>query len=1088
MKTKINKILGVALALVLVFGLAGAFIPVNMTEAADPGTTHNQWQAITIPTAAAGKVAAADCTDIAIAADGKTMYVADTQAGALYISTSQGLAWTNITATLAASPGYIGPPRLVDVSPDDPNAVAVVDSSPQAGAFAAGTVFISNNGGTTWAALNRVPGAAAGNTVTGVAVGPSRAGTILGRDYAVSVADNAAGFCNGGDILFQGLNTAWTSCVGAGAIAVNTFDFTSIIESPGYLGDRCFIAVGSDTVVTVNDNGAAGDTYLFIIQTSDVAPLATVVAPPGAVRLDTATTDSPGDWALAVSGIQASDVDVPADFDPTVTSGRRTFVSWTSFGGPVVNFDDVYRVDNQTVRKLQTGAANGIWSIAFSGTITGGTLLCGESIQTAAQTILTHHTEDPQVSQPSWTTSAKSPTGNTNCVVGIDPADAMIAYAGTTGIESAFSRSTNGAVSFNGVGLVDTVISSLADVMPVPDGSKIFLSTAQLPAPLLESLWRSSTPPSAASWERVRLTRNNWAAQHIIRVSPEWDDVPAVYWMDRAGPSFDIERSLDGGEIFSRRIAPVATITDATVENADIVHLIDGATGNYYKTTNGGWFFGLPIATGGPGTCFDIEMLPSYPHRPVPGNLIRSTTAGAVKVSTNGGDSWSSLSPSVAGAINPQVIGDVDWANNSTVYMGSATAGQGIYRFTVGTSTNWENIDAFPAIGVGADLAAGTLDDIWFPVTGLAMFPDVLYGAWGGRTVGADILPFTGDDAAAAPSGADRSLVPDIPVIASWTFEVMNVGAAASSFSIIPNSIRSASSDTMISLWAIDVLANAGAGAVMAYADTMALAKLDVTVPDIVPIDSVLGRNQQFTVSWGQISNATDYNIEIYTDPGCTQRVWSMPAPPIAPFFVPPNPLSPAVVVPVNTLSAGQDYFLRARIRDQIPNDAIRNNWSSVYRFSVEGGERVEVSYLGVQPLGPTPGATGVPLSPGFTWSPYAKSTRYEFKLAKDAGMTDIIAEAKVSTTGYKYDGTLANNTTFFWMVRGIEPTSSDWSPVASFTTEKKEREPTPPVVIEPTPPAEPVVSQTMIYVIIGVGVVLVIAVIVLIVRTRRTV
>jgi hypothetical protein len=184
-------------------------------------------------------------------------------------------------------------------------------------------------------------------------------------------------------------------------------------------------------------------------------------------------------------------------------------------------------------------------------------------------------------------------------------------------------------------------------------------------------------------------------------------------------------------------------------------------------------------------------------------------------------------------------------------------------------------------------------------------------------------------------------------------------------------------------------------------------------------------------------------------------------------------------------LIAGRDYFCRMRIRDQVPNDAIRTNWSSVHRFSVKGGERVQVEYLGVQPLGPAPGATGVPLTPGFTWSPYASSTRYEFQLAKDAGFTDVLASEKVAATGYKFDGKLDYDTTYFWRARGIEPTVTDWSPVSSFTTEKAPPPP-PPKPAPPPEPPPPVVTPTIIWAIIGIGAILVIAVVVLIVRTRR--
>ena len=76
MKTKIYKICGVALALVLVFSLAGAFIPTNQAQA--QGTTPNSWGSTGPPTTATQKLRpAGDVTDMAVAGDSKTIYSVD---------------------------------------------------------------------------------------------------------------------------------------------------------------------------------------------------------------------------------------------------------------------------------------------------------------------------------------------------------------------------------------------------------------------------------------------------------------------------------------------------------------------------------------------------------------------------------------------------------------------------------------------------------------------------------------------------------------------------------------------------------------------------------------------------------------------------------------------------------------------------------------------------------------------------------------------------------------------------------------------------------------------------------------------------
>ena len=1202
MKTKIYKISGVALALVLAFSLFAGFLPAKQTEAAGPGTTPNQWQGISIPSVATYNLVAAgaNVTDFAVAGDGKTIYAVDNQAaapGAIYSSPNNGGRWALLTNPLAA-PRL---PRLIAVAPDNPQAIAMVDDTPPAAGFAGGLVWISNNGGTTWAALNAVPGnAGATDVVTSIAIGPTRSGTILQRDYAVSVADNLPGAVGGGDVYFQGLTTAWNSCAAAGAFPINTFDFTSVVMSPGFLGDRCLVAVGSDIVgagtaeVTVL---TPGDAWLFIIKTSDVAPVASLVAPPGIVNLDTVAVDSPRDWDPLAGGntIQASSIALPSDFDPTTTAGRRTWVGFASAGGPGVNGDDVYRIDNTTVRKLQTGAGNGIFSIAYSGTIAGGALVAGENAVTAVNTVLVWHTEDPQVAQPSWAATVKAPTGRTNCVVGIDLANPKLCYAGTTGVESAFSVSQNGGISFNQKSLIDTTISQIQDVMLSPDGTWVFMSTACAVGSNVESLWKSKTPTAGSSWERIAISLNgaNWGnalGDAIVRLSPEFLSDNTLYWCDRGAPLIvnNVLRSVDGGDIFRSSSAPAA-IADVTVENKDILYMASAA--NVYTSTNGAWFFGLPVATGGPGVVYTLAMAPTYPQKPKAGNLLAGfTAAGGVFLSTDGNVSWRPLSAFIAGGTNMQVLADVDYATNNTVYAASATAGQGIWRYVINTSTVWEQIllpgapsSNFPAGGimtglamqsgvlygswatvvaavgavaadqftvtdlVGGDtgnltvqagtvrvtpLATATVGGIGFPNTvtipagigavvwatpaaGDSFTVDALTanaaGSWNSTvlvpsataaiTADADadaavalgpiVAPAVGlwtlPDAAVAGvagavgSGAERSLIPDVPVIANWIFETMDSGSAAANFNAPPNALRVAATATSVNLLCVN---GAVANQVFAYDDSMALAKPEVTVPETVPFDSVSGRNQQFTVSWKIISNATSYEVEIYTDPACTQIVWSNPAARVAPWYTPPQPLSPTVVVPFNTLNAGQDYFLRLRVRNQIPNDLIRSNYSSVYRFAVKGGERVEVSYLGVQPLGPTAGATGVPLSPGFTWSPYASATRYEFQLAKDPGFATVIASAKVATTAYKYDGKLDYKTTYFWRARGIEPTITDWSPVASFTTEAAPPPPPAPTPAPPPPPP-PVVTPTIIWSIIGVGAILVIAVIVLIVRTR---
>jgi len=1171
MKTKLYKVFGVALALVLVFSLFAGFMPANKAEA--QAYTPNQWNAMAIPSAGGlGLVAGSRIVDFAVAPDGTTIYLADNAAGAWGVAKStdggRSFSWLFNVAVgppvPAGPPPFAAAPTAIAVAPDNPDCAAVVEG----GGGGLDRVWITTDGGATWATMG-VPGVVGTERISDIAVSPARTGTILGRDYAVSTYDTIpiAGALGFGDIYICGTTANWAAVATTVVPAVN-LDWTSLALAPNWTGDRVVVGIGSDNLAAGNPEvGAAtvGDTYLVPINVATIVP---TVPAPGAVLLDAAASDSPSEIrAVAATPLVvtngetwASDIALPADFDSTSVGGFRAFVSWTStrLGGVILCADDVYRVDFNSVRKLEIRASVAIYSISYFGTIGAGTLMAGTQ---AAVDGGVWFTSEPTSGSPNWGAgSGKPPTGLNNYIVALTSNNE--AFAAATGGNGAFSKTLDGGLSFNGLSFIDEAIVVINDVMPSPDGSVIFMATEDAVGGN-HSLWRGLGFPNPGSWERVhfQLAAQFLTAGSLVRLSPDYGTDTTLYWFDATGTR--IQRSTDAGQMWGTRTGTLS-VDDAAVESASVLYTINAAGGTVYASTNGGWFFGLPINPG-IGALNSIAMAPSYPNAPVAGNVLvgaaAAGTPGGVCLSTNAAATWAPLLSFAAGAANMQVYGDAGYAENNTVYAG---AGTGIWRYNVGSSSAWEQIRISAAVtglsqhggvlfaswagvaagavgadtftlkgGAGADIgtiavtvgsltatATGTATvggvgaGIPVPITlGMGAIPYTLplladtilitcttagtSGVWTSTTVNSTTIlvsagtvvgaggaagayVFTMANAAAgagaAASGAERTLGPTIPDYAAAFWDTMNVGSAAATFNAAPSALRVAGTDTTTSAWIIDT---AGV-ALFAYNDEMALAKSELTVPDTVPFDSVTGGSAEFVISWTNISNALMWELEICTDPGMAQRVVTTGA-----AYMPPFPPGPTFVVPVNSLVAGKDYFTHVRARDEMPGDAIRSQWSSVQRFTVQAGERVEVSYLGVQPLGPQPGATDVPLSPGFTWSPYASSTRYEFQLATDAGFADILAEAKVAATGYKYDGTLANATTYFWRARGIEPTITGWSPVASFTTEKV---PVPPVVIEPTPipptPA-PLVTPAIIWAIIAIGAILVIAVIVLIVKTR---
>ncbi|MCK9526566.1 MAG: hypothetical protein M0R49_11665, partial [Limnochordia bacterium] len=185
-------------------------------------------------------------------------------------------------------------------------------------------------------------------------------------------------------------------------------------------------------------------------------------------------------------------------------------------------------------------------------------------------------------------------------------------------------------------------------------------------------------------------------------------------------------------------------------------------------------------------------------------------------------------------------------------------------------------------------------------------------------------------------------------------------------------------------------------------------------------------------------------------------------------------------------------------------------------------------------PQVPVQGMQDASLAPSFVWAaPTAgcAPVKYDFQLSTDPNFGSFIIDTTVTGTGYTYTARdLAYDTDHYWRVRSVaaDGTKSNWTTVQNFHTMLEPVEPVPPVTVTQNPPQTVVVTvpppqtftipapqtitvppqvtltQTVtsvagptisvpdqptpayIWVIVAVGAVLTIAVIVLIVRTRR--
>jgi hypothetical protein len=191
-------------------------------------------------------------------------------------------------------------------------------------------------------------------------------------------------------------------------------------------------------------------------------------------------------------------------------------------------------------------------------------------------------------------------------------------------------------------------------------------------------------------------------------------------------------------------------------------------------------------------------------------------------------------------------------------------------------------------------------------------------------------------------------------------------------------------------------------------------------------------------------------------------------------------------------LKSGTEYLWKVRALKPFISP-----WSSVFTFTTKVGKvgaPVDVA--------PEPGATDVVLSPVFDWEKVTGADFYEITVATDSAFRNVVAEGESDIDTWALDITLEYDTVYYWKVAAY---ASSGAPAGSavtsvFRTMPKPEKAPPPVTVTENPPSTvtlpaPVVNippqpapitPAFIWAIVIIGAILVIAVIVLIVRTRR--
>jgi len=954
--------------------LTPLLLTTTLTSPATASTDEVRWAGVNIP--AEGKLGEwvlADGSDIQcleMAIDGALYAYGKGLTYTLYKSTNGGYSWS-----------YIGDVQddIVDIAttPNDADTVYYTTSS---------TLYKSADGGNTFDPLPSNPGGAGNNNLEITCLAVTRLNDNI---IAVGTRDTDNSEFGGVYTLDEGdVIPGWTDTNLTG------YDAYAVAFSPNFTDDRQLTAAvtnETDTFVTTRIGDTGWGTLI------------------GNARLNRNNSDTP----TPVSVAESAAIAFPDDYDATFAEyAQFVAIDTGSGGGDVYKIESTAAPDNSAATDLNIGADYGRDNIDVTGlAVTGNTadacLLAGTASGT--QTYFSNDGGD------NWTVNRKEPTGETKTWVLMAPdfLHSGKAYAATSGNESAFSISNDSGNTWNQFGLIDTNISTIVDLAPSPGYSQdntLFMLTFGGAS----SLWRSQN--AGSTWERIFASSlPNVDSLDMVALSPQYGKgIQVIFIAGSSNGNPAIWKSTDNSQCFTRRInADPATGNPLPVDTwvimndtSLIIGSYDGSNGKVYQTSNSGFFYSDgEIAGSQPLNSLDLS--PNYEQD---GTIIAGNNNGWVYLSDDNGNSFEPLpptatSPPLSGSIS--VAFDPQFSSNQTVYAASNTAGEGVYRFTIGSSTEWKSIDStLPS--------SGTLGRIAVSADG------TLYSV-----------------NTKADGGMERCLNPTYslgPVFETVTRGLENTATLCG---LWQHEHR---------LWSIDTTATK----LMTFTDSLTS---PVTLTS--PADSAAGTGtlinetiRNVSLDWETLTGATGYQWQLDYDNDFS----SVPG-----EFEGDTKASSARLP---ALEPATTYYWRVRAISPLPSP-----WTAKRSFTTS--LNTESNALRLE--SPEASASSVPVKPIFQWDAVPGAIAYELIVSSETNLANPvvlkIGDYALPATAWQCNVSLNYDTTYYWKVAAISTDSrSAWSAVGAFTTETA---PPPPEVetpqTEPPQTSQPIISSPLL-------------------------
>jgi len=527
------------------------------------------------------------------------------------------------------------------------------------------------------------------------------------------------------------------------------------------------------------------------------------------------------------------------------------------------------------------------------------------------------------------------------------------------------------------------------------------------------SLWRSHD--GGVTWERIFSgAMPEVDALGSVKVSPKYGQSANRVFLTGSGIGMPaVWESVDGGETFSRRIAPFNIDAWTVVDDSNLfVGGYDGTNALVSSSGDGGFVYARSVFAG----TQPLRSMVASPDYYNDKTLLVGNTTGWVFLSTDGGLSFRKLglqlTVSRAGAGLVSLAFDPRFGANKMVYAASdaasaATNQSRIFRFIVGKSDKWESIDTTLPVGsmIGQIVCGG----------------GALY-AVSSAAVGTS----------APVGGSERSLNPTLSLTPTFETVVDGLDNGATLVGLWASGNQ---------LWSIDTTNTQ----LLTYFDSLNRAPTLKSPADKAPGVEVSG----VRLDWKALAGATSYEWQVYDDSSFSSTTGLF------------DGSTDGSSCRLPALDMSTEYYWRVRA-----TQPVLSPWSARWSFTTKLGS----ASTGPQLLSPEPGAHGVPTRPVFQWTGIASAESYEFVVAAGPSLSDpILAKLGnncVPATAWQSDIDLDFGGTYYWKVRAIGAGSnSAWSGVGALTVQPAPLPTTtsPPipspmsvqVTVPPAPPAQ---------------------------------